>query len=304
MLAVLAPAASMAILFGPVIAADPGAWWFWNVGYHLGMKAIDYRALAAYRDHLAMAPAVVALALAAIAFARRAGGRDGAPGISPAAAVLGAALVGWGFQLPLRSTQGHYAVIFLPAVALGAAELLAHRAPSLRTRVVLCAAPLLVLLFPFPRVDRKLGAELNAAAALLRDRVPMDRPLLTPLPVIALQSGHPVLPGLESGPFCITSDLDAARAQRLHIPTPQSLHKAVEEGIPGAVVLTTQPSTWDFYWSVPSLNPVPASARAGLFRAISEAGFHPVLRNGEFTVMLPDRTAPPSPPFWTDSTPK
>jgi len=124
----------------------------------------------------------------------------------------------------------------------------------------------------------------------------LDKPLATPLPVVALESGHRVLDGLEQGPFCITAELPEDLARRLHVQTPDSLIAALESGAVGAVVLTSQPSSWDFYWSIPSLAPLPEEDRLGSSRAIAAARFHPSLHNAELTVLLPGAAA--AEPWW------
>ncbi len=290
--ALLAPLFASAVVFLPVILIGPEQWWFWNVGFHLGLEGIDFRGAGAYRDHLQMAPGVLLLGLLVTVLAWRRGLQR-----TPAFFVVLAALGAWALQLPLPSTQGEYAILFLPLLALGTAELLTQLEPPLRFRYLLCGVPLLGLLTGLPPRDPLLRTELNQVAQRLREEVPGSQAILTPLPVVALQSGHRLVPRLEMGPFCLTSELDDLRAVRLGVHTPASLMAAVEGG-PGAIVLTSQPSTWDFYWSIPSLAPVPEAARAALFARIARVGFQPVLRNGQFTLLLPDPAGKPAAPFW------
>jgi len=290
--ALLAPLLVSAAVFLPVVLPAPEQWWFWNVGFHLGLEAIDFRSAEAYRDHLRMAPGVLLLGLAMIAMAWRRGLRS-----TPAFAAVIAALGAWILQLPLRSTQGEYAILFLPLLALGTAELLTQLQPQGMQRMV-GALALLGVLTGLPPRDLTLRPELEQTAGLLRTEVPLTAPLLTPLPVVALQSGHPVLPGLEMCPFCVTTELEAGRAAELGLHTPRSLIEAVKAGTPGAIAFTGEPSTWDFYWSIPSLNPVPEKERAALFAAIAGARFHPALRNAQFSVWLKDPARRRSPPFW------
>jgi hypothetical protein len=51
-------------------------------------------------------------------------------------------------------------------------------------------------------------------------------------------------------------------------------------------VLTTQASTWDFYMSVPSLNPTPPEQRIAFFQAMKRAGYRKVLKNSQVSMFL------------------
>lgn len=294
-LSAAAPVAALVLLFAPVVLADPKAWWFWNVGYHLGLEAIDFRSASAYRDHLVMAPAVLALTLVALWVSMQSEDRAR---LRSAYAVVAAGAFAWIIQLPLRSTQGEYAVLFLPVAALGAAELLRGVAWRPRQRVLVMLA-LITSLFPDPpERDPRVHEELRAASDALRASVPPSQQVLTPVPIVALQSGHPLVRGCEMGPFNVTEELSEERAARLHLLTPARLVALSEDPMVGAVVLTGQPSTWDFYWSVPSLREVSAAARATYFGAIAEEAFHPVLKNRDFTVLVRQPEKGLGPPFW------
>lgn len=269
----VAPVVAMAALFVPFIAAAPGAWWFWNLGYHLALRGVDFRAWENYRDHLALAPSVLLVA----AVAMRRGG--------PARVVLLAGLLGWVAQLPLQETHSDNAVPLVPLIALAAGELVAEWNPGLRAGGALVACLLAPFAFRPPPVDPLLFHDLDEAAQVLRREVPPGRPLLTPLPVVALESGHDVLRGMEMGPFCVTSELPDARAWALHLWT----LPALEQQLPsvGAVVLTAQASTWDFYWSVPSLRPTPPEQRSAFFGAMRDAGYRKVLQNNQVAIFVP-----------------
>ncbi|HYV44792.1 MAG TPA: hypothetical protein VFA20_08025 [Myxococcaceae bacterium] len=263
----VAPVAVVAALFVPFIAAAPGPWWFWNLGYHFALEGVDFRAWESYRDHLALAPSVLVVAAAAMR------------GRGPARVVLAAGVLAWVAQLPLRETHSDNAVPLVPLIALAAGELVAEWNPGLRARGALVAGLLVSFAFRPPPVDPLLFHDLDEAAEVLRKEA---RPLLTPLPVVALESGRDVLPGLEMGPFCVTSELPEERARALHLWTLPALERELPAA--GAVVLTPQASTWDFFWSVPSLRPTPPEQRSSFFGAMRDAGYRKVLQNSQVAI--------------------
>jgi hypothetical protein len=273
-----APVVAMAALFVPFIALAPSQWWFWNLGYHLALSGVDFRVAVTYREHLAMAPWVFLLGVAAglARFRSR----------SPALVALAAGLVGWLGQLPLQETHFDNVVPLVTLVALASGELLSEWRPGPRVRGAMAAGVLLPLAFPPPILDPLVHRDLGAAAEVLRRSVPLDRPVMTPLPVVVLQTGHPVLPGMEMGPFCTTSELPPERAKPLRLWTLPELEAQLTSDPPGAIVLTTQASTWDFYFSVPSLHSTPPEQRIAFFQAIKRAGYRKVLTNSQVSVFL------------------
>lgn len=232
------------------------------MGYHLGLSAIDFRSAAAYRDHVVMAPAVLALTLLALFSAMQSPERSQ---LRPAFAVVAAGALAWILQLPLRSTQGEYAVLFLPVMALGAAELLRHTVWRKRARLIVGAALLTSLVPDPPDRDREVLTHLREASDALRASVPATKQVLTPVPIVAIESGHPLVRGCEMGPFNVTEELEEAKAAQFHLLTPTTIARAAKSPAVGAVVFTGQPSTWDFYWSVPSLREVSPASREALF---------------------------------------
>jgi len=222
-----------------------------------------------------------------------------------------------GLILPMlpASAYGNYIVpVLLPAAAAGAAALWsAGRTPIFSLRQVVWLLPLLVLFHPLPRThdliegnrakvasiagyvdnairfrplseEAKTSSEVRSVARFLNDRAPAG-PILTPVPIVATESGREIIAGTDMGMFAVMASEDSERAEELHFVTLDGLVDSVNRREPAAVVLQAGNSRWNFMWQSPTLRRHPSQQYARFLRAVN-ANYAQAHRAGTLVVLL------------------
>ncbi len=179
-----------------------------------------------------------------------------------------------GITIPMipKSSYGNYIVpSVLVAAAMGVtAWWTIARANGSLLRHVVWVLPLLVLFHDLPRVVPE-GTSTNAvkAADFLRDHV-VDGPILTPLPIVAIEAQRQVLPNTEMGMFCSMHPDEKERALSLKLTTLPLITDSIKKRVPKAIVMMTTGSRWNFMWIVPTLKHQPRRAHYQLTHAIKK----------------------------------
>jgi hypothetical protein len=222
-----------------------------------------------------------------------------------------------GLILPMlpASAYGNYIIpVLLPAAAAGAAALWsAGKTPLFSLRQIIWLLPLLVLFHPLPRTfDRIEGNDAKVAsiagyvdnairfrpyareaqassavrsvAEFLNNSAPQG-PILTPVLIVATESGREILAGTDMGMFTVMASEDRERAEELHLITLDSLVASVNRREPAAIVLQAGNSPWNFMWQSPTLRRHPAE-RYARFQQALRTNYVQAHRAGTLIVLL------------------
>jgi hypothetical protein len=205
-----------------------------------------------------------------------------------------------GLILPMipASAYGNYIVpVLLPAAAAGAAALWsAGKTPLFSLRQIIWLLPLLVLFHPLPRTfdriegnsakiasiagyvdnairfrpyagEARTSTAVKSVATFLRNSAP-EGPILTPVLIVATESGREILAGTDMGMFTVMASEDRERAEELHLVTLDTLVASVSRREPAAIVLQAGNSPWNFMWQSPSLRRHPPERYAQFQQAL------------------------------------
>jgi len=291
-------AAAGLLVVTPFFAAAPEPFLFWNAGFHAG-TTVDRRGWTSLLEALAFAPGVAATTGLALTLPFK---RERAVLSTPAFGVLAATAAGAACQLILPSAYGAALAPFAPLAALTSLAVLALvRTPVCgHSALAGLAVAALTFFFTQPVLDQRLPGSLRETASFVATHTAPGARILTPLPILAVDSGREVVPGLEMGMFGLTAEFAADEAARVHLMTPARLIALTEAGEPSAVVLVDGPSVWNFAWSVPSLMPMPEAFTVRMNQALLKH-YRRAYANGAFVVYLPavpieaPPTGPPAP---------
>ncbi len=170
--------------------------------------------------------------------------------------------------------KSSYGLYIAPAVLIAAAAGIAAawstvQAKGSHFRHVVWLLPLLTLYHDLPVTeDREVDVDIVEAAQYLEENAPSG-PILTPLPIVAVQAGRDVIPSTEMGMFCALHKKKRTLAQRLRMTTVRDLTITVKKKIPAAIVLHRRGATWNFKWVVPTLRRQPRKLHGRLMKAIN-----------------------------------
>jgi hypothetical protein len=230
-------------------------------------------------------------------------------------ALLLGALIGIILPVLPKSAYGNYILpVLLPAAAAGAAALWATgTARKQPLRHVMWLLPLLVLLHPLPRTfdllpdnrekiasiaayagdallfrsdsdqPRTSGA-VKSLAAFLETEVP-EGPILTPVPIVAVEAGREIMPGTDMGMFTVMASGEEQRAAQLNLVTIDGLASMVNAREPAAIVLRTGNSPWNFMWQMPTLRRHSGDLYARFQRAL-HSNYREAHRAGPYRVLV------------------
>ncbi len=185
--------------------------------------------------------------------------------------LLLAGLIGVTVTMIPRSSYGLYiapAVLVAAAAGIAAAwsTAQAKRSPF---RHAVWLLPLLILYHDLPvTVDGQVEAGIVEAAEYLQENAPAG-PILTPLPIVAVEAGRDVIPGTEMGMFCALHPKKRTLARSLRMTTVRDLTITVKKKIPAAIVLHRGGPNWNFRWIVPTLRRQPRKLHRRLIGAIN-----------------------------------
>jgi hypothetical protein len=249
------PAGVAALGLLPFLIAAPEQMLF-NVWYYHLASVFDRRSLAQAIEWWHISPAAILILLT---------GLMGLPALIArrqwsVALLLIAALIGVGTPMIPKSAYGVYITPAALVAALAGITAFWTVGPAAGNpfRHVAWLLPLLVLYHPLPRTLSNVGTagEPEAVGAYLREKVPPG-PVLTPVPIVAIEAGRDVIPGTEMGMFAAMRPQDRVLARRLNLVTVTDLIKLVESQRPAAIVKMKGSSKWNFKWTVPTLRRQP-----------------------------------------------
>jgi hypothetical protein len=195
-----------------------------------------------------------------------------------------------GIVLPMipQSAYGEYVNPALPLAS--SAGMLAFwsvgEAQGNPFRHVAWVLPALVLFQTLPDVvPGRTSASLDRAAAYLRAEVPAG-PILTPVPMVAIEAGRAVIPGTEMGMFAAMGPQDRPLAKRLRLTTLPDLARVVEARQAAAVVKMPGAAVWNFRWQVPTLHRQPPGAYSRFEQALAK-NYELGRRAGNLEILVP-----------------
>jgi len=269
------------MLLLPFLLANSENFIFWNISYHLG-SSFNRRGWLSIRESLCLAPAVLVIITAGTILVILKLRQFKIQELS----ALFAAIAGIATQLSLKSAYGETLVPFIPLGAVGAATILS----KWKYFRELCFAVLIfsMLAWSGPRPttsDSTLKALFNTAKFVNANTTP-EGPVLTSLPIIAIEAQRKVFENLEMGMFSLTSEIPEEKARRLHLVTPRILTELVETQKAKAIVLHSFPSLWNFYWSVPSLKKADPEQMSFFLQALNKY-YNIAFVEHPFAVFLP-----------------
>ncbi len=169
--------------------------------------------------------------------------------------LLSAGAVGLVAPMFSQGAYGRYVAPGVPiAAAAGVTALWATGAARIGPfRYVFWVFPAIALLYPLPRVvEDDVNDEVTEAAGAI-ERLSQKGPVLTPVPLVAVEAGRQVLPGTEQGMFAAMAPEDRALARRLHLTTLADITAAVQRREPAAVVWMRRKGSWNFKLEIPSM---------------------------------------------------
>lgn len=282
-----------AAALAPFVLADPKAFWFNNLGFHMESNLEHYFSLRLLQWWDVSPPAILLGAAAAFAIPRLLAKR-----LYTAAFVLGAGLVGVTVPMIPKSAWGVYISAGVPVLAAGA--VLAYAAVDSRWssphRRVAWLLPLMTLCHTLPlEISEGAATEVEEVARFIREEVEPGL-LLTPAGVIAVEASRDVLPGLEMGAFSAMYSWQSKRAERYHMTTLEKLERAVVAQEPAAVVRMIEPEgwrSWNFRWALPAMERQPEPQLESFARSL-ETCYRSAWRSST-TEVLVRKTAPEGP---------
>jgi hypothetical protein len=282
LIALAVPAAFAVVGLVPFFAAAPEAMLYNVWHYHLA-SVLDRRGLFQIIEWWRVSPAAILLAVIGLfglpSLIRK---RQWSVVLLLAAAVLGIALP----MIP-RSAYGSYvAPAMLVAATAGITTLwtTGHVRQS-PFRHAIWLLPLLVLYHPLPETVPSTSGPILEIADYVRAKVPPG-PLLTPLPIVAVEADREVIPGTELGMFSVMHPRQDELARRLKLTTLIDLIDVLDAKEPAAVVKLSGASTWNFKWTAPSLRRQPRKRYAEFERALRQ-NYRRVERVERLEVLVP-----------------
>jgi len=283
LLTMAVPAGVMLAVFGPFLLAAPEQMYFCNWQYHVS-SVFQRRSLAQALEWWHTSPGAILVLVA------------GLPAIfslvrkrqTDLVLMLAAALLGLTLPMIPRSAYGMYVIPALPlALVAGMGAVWSHeRIRKNPFRHAIWLLPALVLYHPLPKEHGgSTSASVVATAGYLRDEVPPG-PILTSLPIVAVESGRGVMPGTEMGMFAAMAPDERERAMRLNFTTLPDLIEMMEGMEPAALVLMKGENVWNFKWQIPTLRRQPRNWQKRFSEAV-RANYRSVFRSGMLEVWVP-----------------
>jgi hypothetical protein len=303
------------LAIGPFLLASPEGFWFFNWEYHVG-SSFDRRRLEGQPTEWWKAGhgALVVLFMGLAGLRHLFRGRRWQDILLLVAGVAGVLA-----PMAPKSGYGWYIIPAVPvAAAVGLSALwgrVESPEPRYPFRHFLWALPMLLLLMPFPlEVSTGKPTTFSAMAAWTRDTVllretpprkPNERtagfvediadylrnkvppgPVLTSLPIVAVEAKREVWPGTHMGMFAAMDPGQDMRARRLNLTTISLLTEAVRSRKPAAIVKLVGSSVWNFKWRVPSLRRQPDRIYTAYEKAIAE-NYEMAFKSGNLELLVP-----------------
>ena len=185
--------------------------------------------------------------------------------------LLLAGLIGVTVTMIPRSSYGLYiapAALVAASAGIAAAWSTAQVGKS-PFRHVVWLLPLLSLYHDLPvTVEGQVEADIVDAARYVRGNAPAG-PILTPVPIVAVEADREVMPGTEMGMFSALHPKERTLARHLRMTTVKDLTIMVKKKIPAAIVMFRRGPNWNFRWIVPTLRRQPRRLHGRLLKAIN-----------------------------------
>jgi hypothetical protein len=278
------PVGAVLVSLGPFLLAAPEQMFFCNWQYHMA-SVFQRRSLAQALEWWHTSPGAILVLVA---------GLPAVPSLVrrrrfDLLLMLAAALAGLTLPMIPHSAYGMYVIPALPLAAVaGMAAIWSHEGIRKNPfRHALWLLPALVLYHPLPRENTHPTAEsVEAVGRFLREQVPPG-PILTSLPITAVEAGRDVMPGTEMGMFAAMAPDERKRARRLRFTTLADLTRMVEDMEPAAVVLMAGDNVWNFKWQIPTLRRQPKQAHARFRKAVKE-NYTQAFRSRMLEVWVPE----------------
>lgn len=279
------PTLVISLTFLPFILAAPRAFLFDVVKYHLA-SVFDRQSLAGWLDWWEIAPGAVLLFVAGLATSGQIIKKRDWPYIP----LLLAGLAGILLPMASKSAYGEYIVpTTTVATAIGILACVEHggyhQSAALKFLWVL---PALVLLQPLPKESQDHLTSVNETALFIKEKA-KPGPMLTPLPIVAVESGRSVVPGTEMGIFAAMGPdvRSGILAPKYKYTTLRELTDLVSAKEPAVIVLQKGNSPWNFAWQVPTLRRQPKSLHNKFLEAVKEHYQSAAVFGHFFEVFLP-----------------
>ncbi len=273
--------AGAAALFLPFYFAAPENFSFWNLHYHL-QSTFNRRGLEPLLEVFHISPIVVIIIVVGVVYSflnvKNSKVQTGG--------VLLAAWIGIIFQLCLKSSYGENVVPFIAMGSIASLSVIQSEKWLFWIKIGVVISPGVYLFLDGPDTSQKWSDIVTEPAAYIRANTDREGKILTPFPLIAVEADREVFKRVEMGKFAVTLEMDKARAERLHLLTFEELLQIIEEREPAAIVLTKSASSWNFNWSVPSLQSVPKGKGMLFYRSIMQK-YSVVFENQIFRIMVP-----------------
>ncbi len=285
LIALAIPLSLTATIIGPFFLAAPDNGLFYVWEYHVSSRYLP-RALPRALEWWRTAPAAIAILAAGLAASGRIVRRRNYAEL----ALLSAALLGVAAPMVLKSAYGNYITPVLPVAAMAGVVAVWRAGLPMRWPIknIVWALPALSLLQPLPAVEIKPAAvSIREVADFISEHVPPG-PLLTPLPIIAIEAGRDVIPGTEMGVFSVMHPRDLVRARDLNLVTLPNLKDLINRQVPAAMVRLKGDSYWNFAWQVPAIDLQPSAAYLEFVQAGAKL-YQDVYVGKDFVVSVPRR---------------
>ncbi|MCU0664157.1 MAG: glycosyltransferase family 39 protein [Myxococcota bacterium] len=133
--------------------------------------------------------------------------------------------------------------------------------------------------------SERTAGSVEEVAAYLRTKVPPG-PVLTSLPIVAVEAGRKVWPGTHMGMFAAMNPGQDDKAQRIGFTTIALLTTAVASRKPAAIVKLVGSSVWNFRWRVPSLQRQPDTLYSAYEKAIAD-NYSVAFKSGNLELLVP-----------------
>ncbi len=121
--------------------------------------------------------------------------------------------------------------------------------------------PLATLAQPLPPHHEQSAASDVKQVARFIVQTAKDGPILTPMPMIAVEAGRPVITRTEMGMFSAMDPREAKKAEAFQFTTLPEITGRVSSKEPTAIAMLAGDSRWNFEWATPSLERQPKRAR-------------------------------------------
>ena len=243
----------------PFFIASPDNFIFWNIGYHI-ICTIHRRI---FYEHILASPSIFIMISLAVPLAFHLKKKL----TSHEVALLLAAIAGIISQMIPKASYACYTMLFSTMGVIGGSIILSDFKWKKYIYAFLVIFPLIYLTplnpfnyLPLPVnvfIDDNWNNTLNEAGNFLRANTHANDLLLTPFPVMAIESDREIFHGMEMGMFTITDTMDQTRARNLNLMHYDHLIDIVRNRKAKAIIIdSNQNSFYNFFVSMPHFEPV------------------------------------------------